>query len=136
MLGSMPCRGAADTLPPSLLSSRRSWLRRLLAATLGGLLLPALGVAPSSAAASDGLPPTTAFTPLTASLITTPAPFRGSDGRTHLSYELLLTNALSVRVRLDQVDVADPRSGRVLSSLTGRALTPPFSCAPSMPGRQ
>ncbi|QMU80335.1 M23 family metallopeptidase [Streptacidiphilus sp. PB12-B1b] len=118
----MPCRRSAGTLPPSLPPSRRSRLRRLVAAALGGLLLPALGVAPSSAAAPDRLPPTTAFTPLTAALITTPAPFRGSDGLTHLSYELLLTNALSARVRLDQVDVADPRSGRVLWSLTGRAL--------------
>ncbi|MGA5100355.1 M23 family metallopeptidase [Streptomyces lavendulocolor] len=64
------------------------------------------------------------FTPLTAAVLTEPAPFSATDGKTHLSYELLTTNALpsDAQVRLDRVEVLDARTHRVVGSLSGRAL--------------
>ncbi|MEU1181708.1 M23 family metallopeptidase [Streptomyces sp. NPDC005820] len=56
--------------------------------------------------------------------MTEPTPFVATDGKTHLSYELLTTNALSssTQVRLDRVDVRDARTQRVIGSLSGQAL--------------
>lgn len=94
---------------------------RLLTVALGGLLGLAAPVAPAAALPAQ-LPPTTRFTPLTAATVTAPTPFRGSDGRNHVSYELFLTDAIGSRVRVDRVDVLDPRTGRLLGSLSGPAL--------------
>ncbi|WTP63557.1 M23 family metallopeptidase [Streptomyces phaeochromogenes] len=64
------------------------------------------------------------FTPLTAAVMTEPTPFVATDGRTHLSYELLTTSSLpsSTPLRLDRVDVRDARTHRVVGSLSGQAL--------------
>ncbi|MEU1520209.1 M23 family metallopeptidase [Streptomyces sp. NPDC005811] len=104
-------------------TGRSPLLRGLAAAVLAaGMLVasagPGHGVgvpAPASGAQ---------FTPLTAAVLTRPTPFVATDGRTHLSYELLTTSALSTRtpVRLDRVDVRDARTHRVIGSLRGRAL--------------
>ena len=69
-----------------------------------------------------GISPSTAFTPLAGSVTTTPQPVRGSDGRWHLAYELVLTNATADRVELDSVVVSADPSGRVLQTLSGAAL--------------
>jgi len=62
---------------------------------------PSGTVAPSGApnAAGGGIAPSTLFTPLVAGTYTTPAPVRGTDGKTHLAYELTLTNALPLPFR-------------------------------------
>ncbi|WP_245206245.1 M23 family metallopeptidase [Kitasatospora sp. RG8] len=56
--------------------------------------------------------------------MTEPTPFDATDGKTHLSYELLTTSALSssTPVRLDRVDVKDARTQQVIGSLSGQAL--------------
>jgi hypothetical protein len=54
---------------------------------------------------TGGLRPGTQFTPVIASTLTTPEPVRGSDGRIHLAYELLLTNATAFSIRISQVEV-------------------------------
>ncbi len=53
----------------------------------------------SSARPGAGVRPGTQFTPVTASTLTVPEPVKGSDGRIHLAYELLLTNVTAVPVR-------------------------------------
>ncbi|MGW4650260.1 M23 family metallopeptidase [Kitasatospora sp. NPDC004289] len=97
--------------------------RGLGTASLAAAVLLA-AAAPVAGAAPKALPPDTRFTPLTASVMTEPTPFEATDGRTHLSYELLATNALSSRaqVRLDRVDVQDARTHRVIGSLSGEDL--------------
>jgi hypothetical protein len=76
---------------------------------------------------SGGVRPGTQFTPVFASTLTTPEPVRGSDGRIHLAYELLLTNATAFSVRISQVEVLDASTHRALLSLTGTALRGEFT---------
>jgi hypothetical protein len=66
-----------------------------------------------------GIDPSTRFTPLTASTLRTPSPVTGTDGKTHLAYELVLTNMTVTTVELDELQVLDPASGQVLLSLAG-----------------
>ncbi|MGD9986188.1 M23 family metallopeptidase [Pseudonocardia sp.] len=81
--------------------------------------------APPSAPPSvpaGGIDPSTAFTPVSATTLTTPAPVTGTDGRTHLAYELLLTNASPAPLRLDKIDVLDAGNRSVLLSMSGATL--------------
>ena len=63
------------------------------------------------------------FTGLAASFLTHPSAVRGTDGRFHIAYELLLTNAVQFAVDVKRVEVRDPKTHRVLLSLDGRALS-------------
>ncbi|MCX5208664.1 M23 family metallopeptidase [Kitasatospora sp. NBC_00240] len=104
-------------------AGRRPLLRGLAAAALAAAMLVAsAGSGHGTSAAA--LAPGTQFTPLTAAVMTEPTPFEATDGRTHLSYELLTTSALSssTPVRLDRVDIQDARSHQVIGSLSGQAL--------------
>jgi hypothetical protein len=69
-----------------------------------------------------GIDPSTRFTPLTATTLTPPSPVTGTDGRTHLAYELVLTNLSATNVRLDELQVLDAGSRQVLLSLAGTQL--------------
>ncbi|HPU16702.1 MAG TPA: M23 family metallopeptidase, partial [Polymorphobacter sp.] len=53
--------------------------------------------------------------------ISMPNPVAGSDGRTHLAYELVASNASKLFLTLDRVELVDP-AGSVVSSLAGPAL--------------
>jgi Peptidase family M23 len=88
---------------------------------------------PSPAQQHAGLRPGTQFTPVTASTLTVPEPVKGSDGRIHLAYELLLTNASALPVRISQVAVLDAATHQALLNLTGTALKTEFTpiAAPS-----
>lgn len=81
----------------------------------------------SAAAVPDvppgGIDPNTRFTPLTAATMTTPQAVTGTDGKLHLAYELLLTNAARTAVRLDRIDVLDAHTRQALLSLQGPDLT-------------
>ncbi|MGI5456485.1 M23 family metallopeptidase [Streptomyces sp. CA-249302] len=104
-------------------TGRRPLLRGLAAAVLAaGMLVASAG--PGHGAGAATAAPGAQFTPLTAAVMTEPTPFVATDGRTHLSYELLTTNALSssTPVRLDRVDVRDAHTHRVVGSLSGQAL--------------
>ncbi len=85
------------------------------------------GAALSSALQRAGLRPGTQFTPVTASTLTVPEPVAGSDGRTHLAYELLLLNVTAMPVRISQVEVQDATTHQALLNLTGAALTAAFT---------
>jgi hypothetical protein len=82
---------------------------------------------PATAAPPDvppgGIDPSTRFTPLTAYTLTPPSPVTGTDGKTHLAYELVLTNLSATTVQLDELHVLDAGSGQVLLSLVGPQLT-------------
>ncbi|MFE6623676.1 M23 family metallopeptidase [Streptomyces sp. NPDC057740] len=115
-------------------TGRGPLLRGLAAAVLAaGMLLAAAGPGQATDTANPApghrtgatIPaPGAQFTPLTAAVMTEPTPFVATDGRTHLSYELLTTSSLpsSTPLRLDRVDVLDARTHRVVRSLSGRAL--------------
>ena len=66
-----------------------------------------------------GIDPNTRFTPLTASTLTTPQAVTGTDGKLHLAYELLLTNAAATTVRIDRVEVLDAGTKQALLALDG-----------------
>ena len=115
-------------------TGRSPLLRGLAAAVLAaGMLLasaePGYATGAATPAPGHGTGATTPapgaqFTPLTAAVMTEPTPFVATDGKTHLSYELLTTSSLpsSTPLRLDRVDVLDARTHRVLGSLSGQAL--------------
>ena len=62
------------------------------------------------------------FTPLIEAVQSPPRWFSGSDGKIHLVYELLLTNALTVPAAVSTVEVRDATSGATLVRLTGPSL--------------
>ena len=70
-----------------------------------------------------GIDPGPQFTGLAASVLTRPWPVRGTDGRFHIAYELVLTDATPFAVDVERVEVRDARTHRVLLSLAGRALS-------------
>lgn len=119
-----------ESIHPADLQRRAGLSRRALAAAVaaGALALsvsPRLGVEGSPVRGADGgatLPE--AFTPVTVRpLAPTTAPVLGDDGRYHLAYDLLLTNAKAAPAlvsRLEIVNAADPT--RVLVVLEGEAL--------------
>jgi len=68
-----------------------------------------------------------AFTPLTVQPISRPTlPFPGSDGKTHLAFDVQITNATAVPATLDAVDVVDAHDPtKVLVSFSGKQLVDP-----------
>ncbi|GFG51942.1 peptidase M23 [Mycolicibacterium agri] len=88
-----------------------------------------------SAASPPAPPPDPAagqqVTPLLTSTLSTPRWFTGSDGRTHLAYELMLTNVVPAAVTLNTVEVHDADSGGLLIRLSGDALRAATSLAAS-----
>lgn len=61
-------------------------------------------------------------TPLLARAVAAPVPVRATDGRTHLAYELLLTNAMDQEVTVDSLQVRSGDAGEPLLTLTGADL--------------
>lgn len=51
-----------------------------------------------------------------------PIPFRGSDGKTHLTYVLTIQNAGPVPVKINRVSVLNARRGKVINSVSGQTL--------------
>jgi hypothetical protein len=68
-----------------------------------------------------------AFTPLTIQPISRPTfPFPGSDDKTHLAFDVQITNATAVPATLDAVDVVDAQDPtKVLVSFSGKQLVDP-----------
>jgi len=62
------------------------------------------------------------LTPVLASVLDQPVPFEGSDGRTHLVYELELTNFTSSDMTIDRVDVLDAVRDEPVQTLGARAV--------------
>jgi hypothetical protein len=70
-----------------------------------------------------GTDPPPRQTGLAASVLTRPSAVRGTDGRLHIAYELVLTGATPFAVDVEQVEVRDAKTHRVLLSLGGDALS-------------
>jgi Peptidase family M23 len=81
-------------------------------------LLAILAVAPLSACAQSGA--AEQMTPLLLAVHDAPVPFHGSDNRTHLVYELAMTNFSSGDISVQKVEVLG--DGAVLQTLDGAAL--------------
>ncbi len=74
---------------------------------------------------AGGIDPGTGFTALAASFLTTPGPVEMSDGKVHLTYELVLANASSLPMRVDGVELHDAATSALVPGATGRVdLTP------------
>lgn len=116
----MPGRHALSVLTAVLAAAT---LVTACATTTGSGTAPASSEAATPTVPPGGIDPATVFTPLVSSTLTTPAPVPGTDGRTHLAYELVLTNATAANVRIDSVDVLDAGDQAVLLSLSGPQLT-------------
>ena len=110
---------------------------------------PAVGESGVPNAKGGGIAAGTTFTPIVGSTFTTPAPVRGTDGRTHLAYELVLTVALNLPFQLQRVEVRDAATRAVLQTVSDAQLgadvtsifdtsreadaTPPATPAPMAP---
>ena len=71
------------------------------------------------------------LTPLLDSTLSAPRWFTGTDGKAHLVYELLLTNAIPAPVTLSALEVRDADSGATLIRLAGDSLRAATSLATS-----
>lgn len=64
-------------------------------------------------------------TQLSASFVTTPEPVEMTDGKVHLTYELVLTNVAPAPVRVDRIELHDAATKALVPGTRGRAdLTP------------
>ena len=63
----------------------------------------ATGAVAGSGGFKGGYDPSTKFTQLTAMFLTTPAPVEMTDGKVHLTYELVLTNAAPIPFQVDNL---------------------------------
>lgn len=121
--GSNERKSAMAERDPRNRTGRRPLLRGLATAVLAAsMLVTSAGQGHATGAATPA--PGAEFTPLTAAVLTKPTPFVATDGKTHISYELLTTSSLpsSTPLRLDRVDVRDARTHQVVGSLSGQAL--------------
>ena len=62
------------------------------------------------------------FSPIASSVLTRPTPVKGTDGRYHIVYEVLLTNNQPYTLAVEGFEVRDARTRRVLARLSGPAL--------------
>ncbi|GLK83732.1 M23 family metallopeptidase [Ancylobacter defluvii] len=82
------------------------------------LLALALQLTP---AAAQSLREGETLSSITVAPLTPPHPVRGSDGRTHLAYELIVTNSSRLFVTVDKVEAVTPE-GATLATLEGKRL--------------
>ena len=97
---------------------RARWLKSLLTALAAALLVTACSSVPARTPGVPGRPPM--LTPLIGAALAEPVPVPATDGRTHLAYELQLTNTLSGNVTLQSLTVAN--GNRPLLTLDGVSL--------------
>jgi len=109
-------------------------MRHLLAASSGCCLIAALvlGIFAAPALHAQAKPAEWQFTPLIDDVISRPHWFTGTDGKVHIVYELLLTNALAVPVTVSTVEVLDADSNATLLRLTGPSLLASMTIATSL----
>jgi hypothetical protein len=62
------------------------------------------------------------LSPIVVGVIAPPLPFAGADGRTHLAYELVVTNQSAYPVRLESVEVLDASGDAVVATRRGADL--------------
>ena len=85
----------------------------------------ATGAVTGSGGFKGGYDPSTKFTQLTAMFLTTPAPVEMTDGKVHLTYELVLTNAAPIPFQVDKIELHDAATSALVPNTTGRVdITP------------
>ncbi len=85
---------------------------------------PTAAVAPAGTFQS-GIDRTAKVTQLSASFVTSPEPVEMTDGKVHLTYELVLTNVAPAPVRVDGIELHDAATSALVPGTTGRVdLTP------------
>lgn len=101
-------------------------LKRFLFLVISLGVLIALIAAPAGAETGfgpgTGIEPGTSFTPLAASTLTTPTAVLGTDGKQHIAYELVLTNATAEAAKVERVEVRAPGVKRPLAKIGGHQL--------------
>src|ERR1700750_1216218 len=98
--------------------TNRPTMRTTLLAMVGVVLLAGAGCGAKGHSSSvSNPPPADALTPLLGSVPFAPVPFAGSDGKTHMVYELAVTNFTGATLTVDDVKIEDSQSGRVLGDL-------------------
>ena len=113
--------------------AKRLVIRRALSVIVGGgLLVAGLGCsnpgtssttsAPTSGSSVATAAPADALTPLVGTVPFPPVPFTGSDGKTHLVYELAVTNFTGARLTVNEVKVEDGETGGVVGDLDGKEV--------------
>jgi hypothetical protein len=90
---------------------------------LVAILVACCGAGPVAAAEPDAAQ----LTALVADVLAAPHAVRGSDGRTHLVYEIRIANTTDGQVRLKRIAVLDSRSGTALATLDAQAIAARFS---------
>ena len=113
--------------PVARASERRAWrlavVVAVLIAVVGISASVQAGTAAGPGAGVTGTDSRQQLTGLAASVLTRPSAVRGTDGRLHIAYELVLTGATGFGVDVEQVAVRDAKTHRVLHSLGGDALS-------------
>jgi len=71
--------------------------------------------------AAQSLKPNEVLSSMAVRAVAAPNPVAGSDGRTHLAYELFSSNVSDFFLTIDRVDLVDP-GGKTVASLAGPAL--------------
>jgi hypothetical protein len=126
------------------MSRRPTWWLAGVAAALiaAGISTWALaGTAADRSPDAAGAEPDHQFTGLAARVLTRPSAVRGTDGRVHIAYELVLTGATPLAVDVERVEVREATTHRVLLSLAGPDLVsrmnpvgdPPAGVPPDRP---
>jgi hypothetical protein len=105
-----------DIRPPSLSLVRITRFGLFVLVVSGGLLTQAC------ARSNLSRRPFPLGVPLEITVVSTPVPFRATDGRAHVAYELRLANLQKDDVILDQVDVLDAANDSVLARYAGPDL--------------
>ncbi len=69
------------------------------------------------------------LTPIVGEVTNAPVPFAGSDGKTHLDYELHATNFSSGKTTIEKLEVLDADSGDVVATLDTKEVASRFQPA-------
>ena len=100
----------------------------VLSLALAGTILSATSRADTAGAAQPQ------FTAIALTPLHVPRPVQGSDGRTHLVYELTAFNLTSLVVVIDSIVAVDAATGSELATWKGEALRPVFRLNGHDPG--
>jgi hypothetical protein len=97
-------------------AGKSRWAPLALAVACGAVALVA---APPSSATID---PGTELTPVVSSVTTKPTAVKGTDGRFHFAYELVVSNVTQLSLEITRLEVRDPHADRSLDVLEGDRL--------------
>ena len=118
---------------PRLRRTRTLVMAAVMAVAAGALVTGSVSAGAAVTGAVDGKPQASseprAITALTAAVVGVPEPFRGSDGRLHVDYDLLLTNSLPAPVTVTSVEVLTPEGRQLLLMSTAEVAAKTLAVA-------